>query len=269
MQSAFESEGFSGDWFVEDMAKSIQESMEKAMKGNYNANGIGFQFSPKISTEEFEESLQNLINESLNEISTNTYSGGQDIGTQLSNGVAAGVQKESNVLGVNLKSWADGILGSVRSAFGIHSPSRVFRDQIGTNIGLGVAEGIADTIGYVSSAASDLITKAQSVMSINAASIDNAMPKATVDSPEMQSQISNSISSTSIENLGLQDEIENSNNGVINAVMAMGQAIVKAINDQETSVQLDGKVVSRALYSYNQQVYREKGSRLVTGGVAR
>ena len=269
MQSAFESEGFSGDWFVEDMAKSIQESMEKAMKGNYNANGIGFQFSPKISTEEFEESLQNLINESLNEISTNTYSGGQDIGTQLSNGIAAGVQKESNVLGVNLKSWADGILGSVRSAFGIHSPSRVFRDQIGTNIGLGVAEGIADTIGYVSSAASDLITKAQSVMSINAASIDNAMPKATVDSPEMQSQILNSISSTSIENLGLQDEIENSNNGVINAVMAMGQAIVKAINDQETSVQLDGKVVSRALYSYNQQVSREKGSRLVTGGVAR
>ena len=63
--------------------------------------------------------------------------------------------------------------------------------------------------------------------------------------------------------------IAEANNGVINAVMAMGQAIVKAINDQETSVQLDGKVVSRALYSYNQQVSREKGSRLVTGGVAR
>lgn len=63
--------------------------------------------------------------------------------------------------------------------------------------------------------------------------------------------------------------IAEANNGVINAVMAMGQAIVKAINDQETSVQLDGKVVSRTLYSYNQQVSREKGSRLVTGGVAR
>lgn len=90
---------------------------------------------------------------------------------------------------------------------------------------------------------------------------------ANENGPELIGQIGNRTAV--VNNDQIVSGIAEANNGVINAVMAMGQAIVKAINDQETSVQLDGKVVSRALYSYNQQVSREKGSRLVTGGVAR
>lgn len=90
---------------------------------------------------------------------------------------------------------------------------------------------------------------------------------ANENGPELIGQIGNRTAVAN--NDQIVSGIAEANNGVINAVMAMGQAIVKAINDQETSVQLDGKVVSRALYSYNQQVSREKGSRLVTGGVAR
>lgn len=90
---------------------------------------------------------------------------------------------------------------------------------------------------------------------------------ANENGPELIGQIGNRTAV--VNNDQIVSGIAEANNGVINAVMAMGQAIVKAINDQETSVQLDGKVVSRALYSYNQQVSREKGTRLVTGGVAR
>ena len=59
--------------------------------------------------------------------------------------------------------------------------------------------------------------------------------------------------------------IASANDGVINAVMAIGQMIVKAIEDKDSSVQLDGKTVSRALYKYNAAVTREKGVSLVTG----
>nr|DAH70912.1 MAG TPA: minor tail protein [Caudoviricetes sp.] len=90
---------------------------------------------------------------------------------------------------------------------------------------------------------------------------------ANENGPELIGQIG--TRTAVVNNDQIVSGIAEANNGVINAVMAIGQAIVKAINDQETSVQLDGKVVSRALYSYNQQVSREKGSRLVTGGVAR
>ena len=59
--------------------------------------------------------------------------------------------------------------------------------------------------------------------------------------------------------------IASANDGVINAVMAIGSMIVKAIDDKDNSITLDGKTVSRALYKYNNEVAREKGTSLVTG----
>ena len=56
------------------------------------------------------------------------------------------------------------------------------------------------------------------------------------------------------------DGIASANTGVINAVMAIGAMITKAVNDKETAVMLDGRKVSRGLYQYNQQTIREKGT---------
>ena len=56
------------------------------------------------------------------------------------------------------------------------------------------------------------------------------------------------------------DGIASANTGVINAVMAIGAMITKAVNDKETAVMLDGRKVSRGLYQYNQQTNREKGT---------
>ena len=47
------------------------------------------------------------------------------------------------------KSKFDGLVGSVKGLLGIHSPSRVFRDQIGKMLMLGLAEGIQNGIGTV------------------------------------------------------------------------------------------------------------------------
>lgn len=70
----------------------------------------------------------------------NTYG----IGVNIVDGVKSGVENNKGGLFTSLKSLALGALNSAKVALGIHSPSRVFRDMIGKNISLGIAEGIKE-----------------------------------------------------------------------------------------------------------------------------
>lgn len=62
---------------------------------------------------------------------------------------------------------------------------------------------------------------------------------------------------------GVANGVSNANIGVINAVMAIGNMITKAVNDKETNSYMDGYLVSKALYPHNQQVAKEHGGSLV------
>ena len=53
-------------------------------------------------------------------------------------------------IGNTIKEAASGIVNGFKSFFGIHSPSRLFRDQIGENLALGIGEGFQDEMGTVS-----------------------------------------------------------------------------------------------------------------------
>ena len=75
--------------------------------------------------------------------------------------------------------------------------------------------------------------------------------------PELVGQIGNRAAVAN--NDQIVDGIASANTGVINAVMAIGAMITKAVNDKDTTVSLDGRQVSRSLYKYNQQTQREKG----------
>lgn len=78
------------------------------------------------------------------------------------------------------------------------------------------------------------------------------------DGPELVGQIGNRAAVAN--NDQIVDGIASANTGVINAVMAIGAMITKAVNDKDTTVSLDGRQVSRSLYKYNQQMQREKGA---------
>ena len=43
----------------------------------------------------------------------------------------------------------DGIIGGIKEIFGIHSPSTVFKDEVGKNLALGLGEGFSDTMSDV------------------------------------------------------------------------------------------------------------------------
>lgn len=56
-----------------------------------------------------------------------------------------------------VKGLFKGIVGGVKKIFGIKSPSKVFRDQIGKNLALGIEEGFDDEIGSVTKHMADSI----------------------------------------------------------------------------------------------------------------
>ena len=79
-----------------------------------------------------------------------------DMGKNLIQGLIDGIQQGWNNLKKGVGETADKITNYLKEKFGIHSPSKVFRDEIGKNLGLGLIEGIEDTQKQVNYAMSQL-----------------------------------------------------------------------------------------------------------------
>lgn len=75
-------------------------------------------------------------------------------------GLMDGITKGAKAVGNWLFGWCKGIIKGVKKIFGIHSPSKVFRDevgrQIGAGLGIGLKKSLSGTLGYASGFASDL-----------------------------------------------------------------------------------------------------------------
>lgn len=90
--------------------------------------------------------LSNLVN-TLASIPGRMASIGSQIVSGLVNGITGSIGRVASAIlgGVN------DAIAKVKNMLGIHSPSRLFRDQIGRNIGLGLAQGISNSQAAVMS----------------------------------------------------------------------------------------------------------------------
>ena len=73
----------------------------------------------------------------------------KNVGKYLVEGLWNGISGMGKWVADKVKSFASNILGNMKKALGIHSPSRVFRDEVGKYIALGVGEGFTDNIKSV------------------------------------------------------------------------------------------------------------------------
>lgn len=80
-----------------------------------------------------------------------------DIGKKLITGLWEGITNMGRWLADKIKGFGNDILNSFKRTFGIHSPSKVFADQIGTNLALGIGEGFDNEIGAVARNMTDSI----------------------------------------------------------------------------------------------------------------
>lgn len=74
--------------------------------------------------------------------STIKNKGWSSVGSNICDGIASGIDSGWSWLKNKVSSVASSLLDKAKSALGIHSPSRLFRDIVGLNIGYGIGEGI-------------------------------------------------------------------------------------------------------------------------------
>ena len=67
------------------------------------------------------------------------------IGINAAKGLWEGVKSMGSWIKDNVKNMLSGVVSAAKDFLGIHSPSKLFKEEIGENIGLGVAEGISNS----------------------------------------------------------------------------------------------------------------------------
>lgn len=80
----------------------------------------------------------------------NYYSKIGEIGKNLVQGIWNGIKDATGWILDKIKGFGKSVLDGIKGVFGIHSPSTVFKDEVGKNLALGVGEGFADTMSDVS-----------------------------------------------------------------------------------------------------------------------
>lgn len=71
------------------------------------------------------------------------------IGSDIVQGIWNGISGAAGWLAEKVTSFASGILDGIKNTLGIHSPSRLFRDQVGKYIAQGIGVGFTDEMGSV------------------------------------------------------------------------------------------------------------------------
>ena len=78
------------------------------------------------------------------------------IGSQIVQGIVNGITGSIGQVGSAILGGVKDAIAGVKNMLGIHSPSRLFRDQIGRNIGLGLAQGISNSQAAVMASMNDM-----------------------------------------------------------------------------------------------------------------
>ena len=162
----------------------------------------------------------------------------KNIGKHLIDGLWQGIVNTKDWLLNKIKSFAKTITDGIKSFFGIHSPSTVFRDEIGKNLMLGLANGITGNEGVVSTAMSRVAN--------GLSNTSFAMPN--IVSGNILPYFTNAISSNGISTT--ENGVDSSSNGNI------------PINVQ---IMLDRRELGSAVVEVSQEEIRRTGGSLVKG----
>lgn len=142
-----------------------------------------------------------------------------DIGKEIVEGIWEGIKGAKDWVVGKVKGFFGDVVDGAKSFLGIKSPSRLFRDQIGKNIGLGVADGIEAAIPSAEEAMQGL---SEAVM--GAAEVGGA----TETEIEMETDGSGAVESGEFLAESMAAGIENERQTVIDAAVSVAQDAVAA-----------------------------------------
>jgi hypothetical protein len=103
------------------------------------------------------------------------------VGSNICSGIRNGINSGWSWLSDTVSNLAKNLLNKAKSALGIHSPSRVFRDEIGLNIGYGVGEGVEDSEGAILRSVSNVADAIADEFKSNSYTTGDIIPTGEVD----------------------------------------------------------------------------------------
>lgn len=81
----------------------------------------------------------------------------KNIGKNLVSGIWEGISGSLDWIKNKITGWVGSVTKFIKKLFGINSPSKLFKDEIGNNLALGIGEGFSDTMSDVSNVMADSI----------------------------------------------------------------------------------------------------------------
>lgn len=121
-----------------------------------------------------------------------------DIGKNIARGIWSGISNSLSWIKSKIKGWVGNVVSFMKKLFGIHSPSKLMRDEIGKYMAQGIAVGFDDEI--------DSVYKDMQ----NALDIENAKIQASVES----GKIFNSLVNSTPVSISLDGSVEMDNQKV-------------------------------------------------------
>lgn len=103
--------------------------------------------------------ITSFISQNVIEPAKNKLSEIFDAGKNLVQGLWNGISDSWNWLTTKIGEWCNGILSEVKAFFGIQSPSKVMRDEVGAMLALGVATGIEENSEEATKAFQSMLDK--------------------------------------------------------------------------------------------------------------
>lgn len=193
-----------------------------------------FPAKAKEAAKNFFDNLWNGIKELPNKM--------WDIGSNIVEGIWNGIGDKFGWLTDKIQSFADNVTSKLKNFFGIHSPSRVMRDEVGKFLALGIAEGITRNEDTVVKAAEHLGDKTTAAF------------KRIRASQAVQFRVSDEIT-TSVRNsdaalarsLAISQTAANKQTQAGIDYKQMGKATAQGIKSAGIAVNIDGRKAGRVL----------------------
>lgn len=148
-------------------------------------------------------------------------------GVNLVNGLKNGISNQwSGTLVSHIVSLASGLTANIKAAFGIHSPSRIWRDQVGVMLIRGLGVGISDGKGQLLTETASLANSINTSFFENLELAGNPFDEMQASMTSTSARLSSEINGTArIESGNLSNDIANG----ITSGMSMSQAEQNAL----------------------------------------
>ena len=159
------------------------------------------------------------------------------IGKDLVKGLWNGISDMTGWILNKIKSFGDNVLNGLKDFFGIHSPSRVMRDQVGSQLVAGIAEGIDESTGLAEDAMDNMSNKLLS------------KGKVTTNYEAIGNLVYNTSNAVTTSTTPQQVEVETSGQSMAQTMEQILEMLT-LIYQKDTTIRLNEREFGRAVRTY-------------------